>query len=150
MAPDRRKLLDELRLRQLRMHDLLQSKLLAIKNRMLDLAKRRVFCLPLERLRDRERDLDDRGDRLYRAMQKRVQLARKGVEVAAAKLESLSPLNVLARGYSLTRREADLAVVRGAGQVAPGERIVTQVQQGRIVSRVEAVEASDSGGTGEP
>jgi len=52
-------------------------------------------------------------------------------------------LNVLARGYSLTRKEADNSVVRAPGQVRPGDCLVTQVQHGRIVSRVE-----DATGTG--
>jgi hypothetical protein len=43
-----------------------------------------------------------------------------------------------------------MAVVRGPEQVRPGERIVTQVERGRIVSRVEAVESSHSEGKGEP
>jgi len=51
----------------------------------------------------------------------------------------LSPLAVLARGYSLTRRLDDLSVVRQADRVESGDWLVTQVAQGRIVSRVEAV-----------
>jgi exodeoxyribonuclease VII large subunit len=60
----------------------------------------------------------------------------------AARLETLSPLNVLSRGYSLTRREADQVIVRHAEQVLPGDRLMTDVQHGRILSRVEEVEAS--------
>jgi exonuclease VII large subunit len=46
-------------------------------------------------------------------------------------------LNVLARGYSLTRVEADQTVVRSPKQVRPGDRIVTLLRDGTIVSRVE-------------
>jgi exodeoxyribonuclease VII large subunit len=46
-------------------------------------------------------------------------------------------LNVLARGYSLTRTETG-EVIRSAEQVRPGDRLITTVQHGRIVSRVEA------------
>jgi exodeoxyribonuclease VII large subunit len=137
VVPDRKKLIEELRLRGLRLHDLLQSRLQAVKNRLLDLAQRRVFCLPLERVHDRERALDEWSDRLVRAMQKRVQLARKGVEVAAAKLESLSPLNVLARGYSLTRTLPEQQVVRGIDQVQPGDTIEILLHDGRLTARVE-------------
>jgi exodeoxyribonuclease VII large subunit len=63
------------------------------------------------------------------------------MEAMAARLESLSPLNVLARGYSLTRTEADPALIRSAEQVRPGDRLVTVLHRGRIVSRVEAIEA---------
>ena len=58
----------------------------------------------------------------------------------AARLEALSPLNVLARGYSLTRTDARPALVRSADQVQPGDRLITTVHRGQIVSRVESVE----------
>jgi exodeoxyribonuclease VII large subunit len=143
VTPDRKELLDDLRLRSLRMHDLLQSKLLTVKNRLLDLSERRVFCLPLERLRDRERAVDDWGDRLQRAMQRRVQLARKSVEVAAASLESLSPLNVLARGYSVTRTPPDRHVVRSIDQVGIGDAVEVILHDGRLTARVEERHARD-------
>lgn len=137
VAPDRKKVLDDLYLRALRMHDLLQSKVLRVKNRLLDLAQRRVFCMPLERLHERERALDEWSDRLVRAMQKRVQLARKGVEVAAAKLESLSPLNVLARGYSLTRTLPEGQVVRDVEQVQVGDVVEIVLHDGGLRARIE-------------
>jgi len=62
------------------------------------------------------------------------------VEAAAARLESVSPLNVLARGYSLTRKESEKDVLRTTERVRPGDILVTQLHQGRIVSRVEEAE----------
>src|SRR5205085_2655261 len=74
----------------------------------------------------------------------RMQQGRKQVEAGAGRLESLSPLKVLARGYSLTRKEQNEAVVREAGQVQPGERLVTIVHRGRIVSRVEETASAEA------
>jgi exodeoxyribonuclease VII large subunit len=133
-----------------RFRALLLRRLEVARNRLNDLAGRACFRRPLERMREEERRLDDWGERLGRAVRRRLEEARRRLEAEAARLEGLSPLNVLARGYSLTRREGDMAVVRGPDQVRPGERIVTQVQRGRIVSRVEEVEGSHSEGTGEP
>jgi exodeoxyribonuclease VII large subunit len=133
-----------------RFRALLLRRLEVARNRLADLAGRACFRRPLERLREEERRLDDWGERLNRAVRRRLEEAQRRLEAQAARLEGLSPLNVLARGYSLTRREADLAVVRDAEQVRPGERLVTQLVQGRIVSRVEAVESNHSEGTGEP
>jgi exodeoxyribonuclease VII large subunit len=150
VVPDRAEVLKWLDGLEGRFRSLLLRRLEVARGKLDDLAGRACFRRPLERVREEERRLDDWGERLTRAVRQRLRDAECRLEAQAARLEGLSPLNVLARGYSLTRREADLAVVRGPGQVAPGERIVTQVQQGRIVSRVEAVEASDSKGTGEP
>ncbi len=55
----------------------------------------------------------------------------------AARLETLSPLNVLTRGYSLTHT-ADGKLVRAADDVKPGDVLVTRVAGGAIVElRVE-------------
>ena len=55
----------------------------------------------------------------------------------AAHLESLSPLAILARGYSLTRRRADGVSVRSADMLAPGDEIVTRFARGEVMSGVE-------------
>ncbi len=112
------------------------------RQRLDDLATRRTFRLPLERLREQERRLDDLGERLRRALKQRVVRAEQDLRAVAGKLESLSPLNVLSRGYSLTRTaDDDRTVIRSPEQVRPGDRLETLVQHGRIVSRVEGVDA---------
>jgi exodeoxyribonuclease VII large subunit len=45
-------------------------------------------------------------------------------------------LNVLRRGYSLTRTENG-TLVRDAAQVHPGDKLLTRVAAGEITSRVE-------------
>jgi exodeoxyribonuclease VII large subunit len=68
-------------------------------------------------------DLDDRRHRMARL---------------AAALEALSPLAVLARGYSLTFQADGVTLVRSAGQVQAGDLIHSRLASGRVVSRVEA------------
>jgi exodeoxyribonuclease VII large subunit len=65
-------------------------------------------------------------------------LVQSSTKIAAltAHLESLSPLNVLTRGYSLTHK-ASGELIRAATEVEPGDLIVTRVAIGKIVSRVE-------------
>jgi exodeoxyribonuclease VII large subunit len=127
-----------------RMGTLLAHRLAKIRQRLDELTARRIFRQPLERIRDEERKLDDWSARLARGMQQRLDRARTQLSAQSARLEALSPLNVLARGYSLTCKEADQALVRTAEQVQPGDRLVTRVQRGRIVSRVEELQADSS------
>lgn len=119
-----------------RLRTLLDNRLTLLRRRLDDLANRRALRRPLERLRDLERRLDEWNERLSRVGHQRLQRARQQLEAQAARLESLSPLNVLARGYSLTRKFSDQTVVRHPEQVQPGECLVTNVQHGRILSRV--------------
>jgi exodeoxyribonuclease VII large subunit len=44
---------------------------------------------------------------------------------------------VLARGYSVTTREVSGEVLRDSRQVQPGERILTRLAAGQLVSRIE-------------
>ena len=85
---------------------------------------------------EHERRLDDWEDRLHRALRQKVRLAQQKVEALAGQLEGLSPLNVLSRGYSLTRNESG-QVIRHPEQVHPGERLRTLTEGGEILSRVE-------------
>src|SRR5262249_13797528 len=104
-----------------------------------EIARRPALRRPLGRIRELEGRLDEWSERLGRAVRRRLGQARERVEAQAARLETLSPLNVLARGYSLTRGEKDEAVIRRADQVRPGDRVVTTLQHGQIVSRVEVI-----------
>ena len=59
--------------------------------------------------------------------------------VLAAKLDALSPLTVLARGYSVTEN-LDGKVIRSIEEVRWGDEITTQVGDGNIISVVQHTE----------
>jgi exodeoxyribonuclease VII large subunit len=140
IVPDIRELRQGLRDIDNRLRDLLLGRVEVARRRLDELVQRRAFRLPLERIRDRERRLDEWTERLGRAVRQQLMAARERVQAHAARLETLSPLNVLGRGYSLTRREVDQVLVRSPEQVQPGDRLVTLVQHGRLISRVEQKE----------
>jgi exodeoxyribonuclease VII large subunit len=137
VAPDWRQLLELMNGLGGQLRDLVLRRLQLGRARLRDLAGRPAFRRPLERVRDEERRLDECAERLARAPRQHLERSRERLAAQAGRLEALSPLNVLARGYSLTRREADETVVRHPDQVRPGDRLVTHVQHGRILSRVE-------------
>jgi exodeoxyribonuclease VII large subunit len=136
-TPDRIELLEVLRTRRQRLQDLLMGKYRSNKQRLQSLAERRVFQFPLERLREQERLLDDWEERLKRAMQIRLQNGRQRLDALTAQLESLSPLNVLARGYSLTRSIPSKTVVRSIEQVQIGDSVEVLLPDGRLLAQVQ-------------
>jgi exodeoxyribonuclease VII large subunit len=137
VVPDRDELLDTLRVLDERLRTLLLQRLQSARIKLQDLGQRRPFRLPLEGIRGHERTLDDRTERLHRALRQRLLVLGDQLAAKAAHLQTLSPLNVLGRGYSLTRREMDGVVVRSPDQVRAGDRLVTRLQHGEIFSRVE-------------
>lgn len=59
--------------------------------------------------------------------------------VLAAKLDALSPLTVLARGYSVTEN-TDGKIIRSISDIRWGDEIVTQVGDGNVISVVQHTE----------
>ena len=118
------------------LRDAMQRRIEMAKQRVDQAASRPTFRRPLQRFRDLEQRLDDSADRLQRAAKVRLATASKKIESLAARLETLSPLNVLRRGYSLTRT-VEGKLLRDAAEVQPGDLIVTRVQNGEVTSRVE-------------
>src|SRR5262249_27218333 len=139
VVPDGIEMLDNLRALSDRLQDIVQRRLRLDRRQLDEVANRRALRMPLERLRDMERRLDELMVRLQRATDAQMQRIGQLLAGLSGRLDALSPLNVLARGYSLTRTESHPELVRSADQVQVGERIITTVHQGQIVSRVEAV-----------
>lgn len=147
VAPSRFEQAERLERLESRLRSLLRYRLDLSRKRLEGLGERRVFRLPFEPLRERERRLDDYADRLQRSIGQTMEAGRHRVAGLAAQLESLSPLNVLARGYSLTSKEQGQELLRRTDQVSPGDRIVTRLSSGRIVSRVEEIGDDSAGPT---
>jgi exodeoxyribonuclease VII large subunit len=115
----------------------LRNKSTSGRARLDTLAAHRVFRKPAERLHDLARELDDLQSRASRAITHRIERSRATAGALAGRLESLSPLAVLHRGYSLTRREENDRLIHQAAELQIGERIVTRFAEGQTVSRVE-------------
>ncbi|WP_293729069.1 exodeoxyribonuclease VII large subunit [uncultured Phascolarctobacterium sp.] len=97
-------------------------------------------------LRDPQRLLADkalRADgayaRLVQNMQRRAQQAQHALALQAARLDSMSPLAVLGRGYSVTQSR-DYKLIGSVEQVQWGDELVTTVRDGQIISVVQQVE----------
>ena len=140
VAPAAEDLLARFRQTEKRLSAALRWRLAAARSKLDAVAAHRVFRRPLERIEDLALRLDELDARASRAAAQRLSLARTQVQQQAARLESLSPLGVLARGYSLTQWAADGRVVRDAAELAAGDVIVTRFGKGRAASRVEKVE----------
>ena len=77
--------------------------------------------------------------KLVSKMDSLLKQSRHSFELQTARLDNLSPLAVLARGYSVTQKE-DYKVVTSIEQVRWGEELITTVGDGKIVSVVQSVE----------
>lgn len=89
--------------------------------------------------------LDEMDRSLHLLVRHRVDQARMDFGRLAGKLEALSPLGVLARGFSVLRKPQNRQIVRSVSQVALGERIEGFLADGKIEMRVERIEENARG-----
>jgi exodeoxyribonuclease VII large subunit len=76
-------------------------------------------------------------------MAARVAAANEKLSVAAGRLEALSPLRVLARGYAVVTKEGETAPVTDAARVTAGEGLRVRLARGRVRARVVSTEVDD-------
>ena len=100
-------------------------------------AARRPLARPHALLEDRRRRLDELDQAAASAVRRTAERRRSRLATAAAKLDSLSPLSVLSRGYSVTTNASTGDLVRDAAEVRSGDRIETRLADGQVVSVVE-------------
>jgi len=94
---------------------------LSVRRRLLEHVSARVVS-PRDRLREQAQRCDDLLMRLERAMRTRLERRHAFVEQWMGKLDALSPLRVLERGYSIVRSEPG-TVIRSASQVQEGQKL---------------------------
>ncbi|QDT00507.1 exodeoxyribonuclease VII large subunit [Adhaeretor mobilis] len=125
-----------------RLHGLIERRIEMLRDRTDALARRPVFERPREGVRNLSRQVDEIASRLKQAMQQSTQNRQSQLATFAGKLEVLSPLGVLSRGYSLTQRESNGELLSSSATVKVGELLKTRLAKGTITSRVEGVETT--------
>jgi exodeoxyribonuclease VII large subunit len=99
---------------------------------------RLLRATPLRYVESEGRSLRALHLRLERAVTHRVSARSERLASIARRLDALSPLSTLARGYSIVTLEATGELVRDATTVPDGARINVKCWRGQLVARVEA------------
>ncbi|MEZ6102587.1 MAG: exodeoxyribonuclease VII large subunit [Pirellulaceae bacterium] len=102
------------------------------------LATRAVLRRPMDRIHEQTRRVDELQQRQERAMRLWLQRHQDRLAAVSDQLESLNPLAVLARGYSVSMTE-DGSIVRDASQLHAGQLIMQRYHRGQATTRVESV-----------
>ena len=164
-TPDQQDLRQKIAAAQTRMASLLSRQLKNCRTQLELRKNARVLQSPENYLADRRQTLDVLTEKLVRTMANRLtkeagQLAlfrqrlstaenavlageRKRLETSAARLDAMSPLKVLSRGYSITENNRGAAIV-SASSLHPGDHITIRFQRGSADARVEQVREEQS------
>ena len=164
-TPDQQELRQKIAAAQTRMASLLSRQLKNCRTQLELRKNARVLQSPENYLADRRQTLDVLTEKLGRTMANRLtkeagQLAlcrqrlstaenavlageRKRLETSAARLDAMSPLKVLSRGYSITENNRGAAIV-SASSLHPGDHITIRFHRGSADARVEQVREEQS------
>ena len=115
------------------------------ERRLKALTEKRVLTDPLAFVQDRRLQLDYMQDKMTSAARTHWDREARRFAGAVAKLDALSPLKVLGRGYAMARTEEG-GILRSSAQVRPGDRIELRLAQGSLGCRVEEVEGEETHG----
>jgi len=138
VVPDAAELRRTLDQRHERLALALEATVVRGRQRLDALAARHAFRSPEAPLWERAQRVDDILERLRVAFSHRWDRLGESARALGGRLEALSPLSVLGRGYSVTFGP-DGRVLRSSDGVAPAETIRTRLQQGEIISEVRRV-----------
>ncbi len=132
----RQQRLDDLRYRM----GTVQRERLRQYRRRLEVAGARLRAQDLRyRLEGMRRELQSRSAAVVAGARALLLARRSRLEQLAARLEALSPLNILERGYALVFDSAG-TLVKSSQQVQPGDEITAQLHRGKIRATIKSRE----------
>ena len=140
-VPDCREIAEVLAGFELRASQSMRKQLNTLRERLDVCAQRRVLTDPMTLVDNRRMELDRSRERLASAEEKILAVKRQRFVASTARLEAMSPLKVLTRGYAIVDDEKGNAI-RSAGQLHNGDRITLRLSDGRANCLVEDVRRS--------
>lgn len=140
VAPDRAELLAKIR----RLAKTMATNMLRHGTRRLQALASLSSSYGLRRLEGKIRESMQRLDMLARALVsswvQRLATRKAALEGLSGKLDVLSPMNTLRRGYSITRKLPGGEILRDSSRVSPGSSVGVVLAKGRLMCTVDNVE----------
>ena len=138
VVPCKQDLLAELQLIENQLLRCIQSKIDDAHEICRGLVKR--LSDPGRKLREKQQHLDDLSADLQRRFSDRLNHFKERLGHESSRLTALSPLAVLDRGYSITHKVPDGAIVKTAEGLVVGDLVRITLAQGKATCRVEGKE----------
>ena len=137
-VPDQEALMQTLDTMSAAMASALSRQLKAARQRYAMLSASPALKSPVGYLEQRRKALELTKSRMLSAQMQCVNRRKHNFVALTAKLDAMSPLKVLTRGYAMAQNEGG-EVVRSISQVQPGDKIRVSVSDGHITAAVSEV-----------
>ena len=135
-TPDRAELAGQVRMLRARLVRAMEADLTWRRGRVQEQVRVLRRLSPALRLSQTRQRLDDLTERAWRAVRHQIAVRRERLAGLAGRLEGVSPLATLERGYAIVWRAADGLIVRSPAQVAVGDALRVRVRDGEFGARV--------------
>ena len=129
---------------QTRIITALTSNLSLKKEKFFSLLRSYVLTHPEERLVQYKQEIDDFSERMDRACSNILELAIQRMRNLSGKLNMLSPLATLSRGYSYTLKLPKRTLITDARKVKSGDKIEVKLAKGVMICEVETLQCNVS------
>ncbi len=136
VAPLLDQVLRDLAVHRARLDEGLRGRLDLARERVESLRERHALRRPEDRVHDLAQRVDELRQRLDAGAKVGVERRRERLAAAAGLVESVSPLRVLGRGFSVTTLEGTAAPLLDAAEIRPGQRLQTRLAKGEVRSEV--------------
>jgi len=124
-----------------RLKTVLISRVNILREKLATLKESYIMRQPLNIIVQHEQRVDDLRRVMATEITHMVEMAGENFKLLAGKLGALSPLAILTRGYSVTMRLPERAIIKDSRELKADDIIETKLGRGRVVSRVEKTEA---------
>ncbi|MDR4508643.1 MAG: exodeoxyribonuclease VII large subunit [Candidatus Brocadiaceae bacterium] len=114
----------------------LYNKIQIIASSLLRIEKSVMFKRPFDKIHRLQQETDDFIQRLATACKHLVELEQERLSGIVRRLESMSPLKVLKRGYSITTNGKKNKPIKSAEELTVGTKIATRFFEGSVISSV--------------
>jgi exodeoxyribonuclease VII large subunit len=140
IVPNQFEIIDWLETSEKRLSMALQSQIDRLKERLNAIRQRPVLVRPEENIQRRTQRIDELNLRLEQGIERQMQAHRHAMATVVAKVDGLSPLKTLHRGYSICRLDADGTIVRSTNEVEPGISLRTELADGTLISTIRRID----------
>jgi len=110
-----------------------------LKERLDNLKESYILRRPLNYIVQRQQHIDDLRKDISIGVSHIVDMSGEKLNRIISKLEALSPVSILKRGYSITTKLPEGVIVKEAVSLKSGDYVETRLGQGKFKSRVEEI-----------
>lgn len=112
------------------------------KEKGLHLSRNLYLQSPIQRIKSLRLWISEAQKRLSQNIKHSIEIQREKIRGVLGKLDSLSPLAILQRGYSITRKIPALEILRDSSHVKQGDKVEVKLHKGALICGVESTEVT--------